>query len=113
MRLINRKLLLKHLKKNQGNKSLELAIGKLIKDLENHKFKTPNDLLALRKDADKVHPDGFYFFNLVNHRTMILIEFIENESTVIWCGDHDSYEFIFKNNKNTIKKWLRQKQWIK
>lgn len=112
MRLINKKLLIKHLKKNKGNKVLELAIDKLIQDFENNDWEAQKELIESRKDADKVHPDGFYFFNLNHDRTMILIEYSENEATVVWCGDHDSYELIFKNNKNTIKKWLRAKNWI-
>lgn len=38
---------------------------------------------------------------------MILIEFEDDgEATIEWCGSHDDYETTFKNNKNTIKKWL-------
>jgi hypothetical protein len=65
-----------------------------------------------RNDAEKVHPDGFYFFNLTAHRTLILIEFSDNESTIVWCGNHKDYESTFKNNKNTIRKWLKSKNWI-
>ncbi len=69
-------------------------------------------LLNARPDADRVHADGFYFFDLSDHRTMILIVFAEGEATIVWCGDHDKYTTTFKNNKNTIKKWLREKNWI-
>ena len=42
---------------------------------------------------------------------MILIEFEEEsgEATIQWCGSHDEYEITFKNNKNTIEKWLKDK----
>ena len=112
MRLANQKLLIKHLRKNKGNKHLEAAIRKLVKDFEANEWKSPKKLLESRNDADRVHPDGFYFFNLGDHRTMILIEFSDNESTVVWCGDHDSYVSTFKNNKNTVRKWLKSKNWI-
>jgi mRNA interferase HigB len=42
-----------------------------------------------------------------------LIEFEDNgEATIVWAGNHDDYELIFKNNKNVIVKWLRNKHWI-
>ena len=49
-----------------------------------------------------------YFFDIHIHRTLILIEFDDRgEATVVWTGTHQEYEAIFKNNKNTIEKWLR------
>jgi hypothetical protein len=39
MRLANQKLLIKHLRKNKGNKHLEAAIRKLIKDFEANEWK--------------------------------------------------------------------------
>ncbi|MEO7176323.1 MAG: hypothetical protein ABI002_11070 [Saprospiraceae bacterium] len=47
-------------------------------------------------------------FNIHVHRVLILIEFaFEGEATVIWYGSHDEYKTNFKNNKTTIKKWLK------
>lgn len=43
---------------------------------------------------------------------MILIEFDDSEATIVWTGTHQEYEKTFKNNKNTIKKWLRSNDWI-
>lgn len=43
---------------------------------------------------------------------MVLIEFDEGEATVVWVGSHQAYEATFKNNKNTIKKWLSSNDWI-
>jgi len=43
---------------------------------------------------------------------MILIEFSDKEATVVWAGTHQEYEAVFKNNRNTIKKWLRSNDWI-
>ena len=59
-----------------------------------------------------MHSDGFYFFNISVHRTMILIEFDDGETSVVWLGNHKEYENIFKNNKSTIKKWLKSNNWI-
>ena len=44
---------------------------------------------------------------------MILFEFAEyGEATVVWTGNHKEYETVFKNNKNTIRKWLKVNDWI-
>lgn len=112
MKLLNKKLLKKHLNKNRGNKSLAKAIEKLIDDFELNSIKTVEELIKIRSDTDKIHPDNFYFFNLKDHRTMILVLFDEDESTILWCGNHDKYELTFKNNKNTIRKWLKSKKQI-
>lgn len=42
-----------------------------------------------------------------------MIEFDENgEVTIVWVGTHQDYETTFKNNKDTIEKWLRSKGYI-
>lgn len=112
MRLINKKVLEKLKRKNKGNNSLSKAIEKLIKDITENEWKDQNELNQIRPDADKVHSDGFYFFNINIHRTMILIEFQDGEATIVWVGSHQQYEAIFKNNKNTIRKWLKSNEWI-
>lgn len=112
MRLVNKKKLEKLKHKNKGNSQLASEINKLIIDIEENSWKNQKELKETRKDADCVHSDGFYFFNISVHRTMILVEFEDTEATVVWAGDHQEYEDIFKNNKNTIKKWLNQNNWI-
>lgn len=94
-------------RKNRGNTLLSQAIDELFNDLENEDCTNQEQLKKIRPDADLVHNDGFYIFNLNIHRVMILIEFEENgEATIEWCGSHSDYETTFKNNKITIKKWL-------
>ncbi|WP_373495531.1 type II toxin-antitoxin system HigB family toxin [Aquiflexum sp.] len=112
MRLVNKKVLEKLKKKNRGNVPLSNAIDKLIEDIENNDWENQTKLIKSRPDADCVHSDGFYFFNLNIHRTMILIEFDDDEASVVWVGTHQEYETTFKNNKNTIKKWLSSNNWI-
>lgn len=112
MRLVNLKILTKLKKKNIGNVRLAKAIDELIEDLERRSFKTFEELKQARSDADKVHAEGFYFFDINVHRTMIMIEFDDEEGTVVWAGTHDEYENIFKNNRDTIEKWLRDKGYI-
>lgn len=112
MRLTNKKVLEKLKRKNKGNAPLIKAIDKLIEDVEEHNWKDQTELNRIRQDADHVHSEGFYFFNINIHRTMILMEFDDNESTVVWAGTHREYETIFKHNRNTIKKWLKSNDWI-
>ncbi|AFM04860.1 hypothetical protein Fleli_2495 [Bernardetia litoralis DSM 6794] len=113
MEIIGKKVLEKLKRKNKGNTELQNAVDNLIRDLENNAFQTQEELKKIRPDADAVHSDGFYFFNLSIHRTLILIEFEEDgEATIIWAGSHDKYEETFQNNKNTIRKWLKDREWI-
>lgn len=105
MRLVGKKKLVKLKNKNKGNVQLVAAIDKLIKEIEDGKWKNGEDLKKYRPDADCVHNDGFFFFDINVHRTLILIEFNEEgEATVIWAGTHQEYDSTFKGNKNTIKK---------
>jgi len=101
------------MKKNQGNSKLANAVEHLISDIETSNWQTPHDLTKERPDANCVYGGEFYFFNINIHRTLILIEFEENgEATVVWAGNHDDYEMTFKNNRNVIKKWLKNNDWI-
>ena len=112
MRIIGKKIILKIKKKNIGNKKLCNEIDRLIADLENFNpgEKSINDV---RDDADCVHSDGFYFFDINIHRTLIMIEFDDDgEATIVWAGTHKEYETTFKNNKSTIEKWLRKNNYI-
>lgn len=112
MRIIGRKIILKLKWKNIGNKKLCNAIDQLLADLETFDFKVAT-ITDIRKDADCVHSEGFYFFNIHIHRTLILIEMDdEGEATLVWAGSHQEYERTFKNNKAIIAKWLRTKNYI-
>lgn len=112
MRLIGKKILEKAKRKNKGNRPLTKEIDKLIKDIEDNEWISQSELIKTRPDADCVHSEGFYFFNIFVHRTMILIEFDNSEASVVWIGTHKEYESIFKNNKATISKWLNAKGYI-
>ncbi len=112
MRLIGKKKLEKLKRKNLGNNKLVIAIDKLINDIEESDWRNARSLKEIRKDADCVHNDGFYFFNISIHRTMILLEFEDDEASVAWVGNHQEYEATFKNNKNAIKNWLKSNDWI-
>lgn len=112
MRIIGKSKLDKLKKKNKGNKPLCTEIDKLVEDLEGFDLENIK-LTDIRKDADCVHNDGFYFFNIHIHRSLVLVDFDDDgEATIIWAGSHDDYERIFKNNKPTIEKWLRKNGYI-
>ena len=112
LELFGKQKLLKLKKKNKGNIILSSAVDQLIDDLINANWKNTEEIKRVRPDADCVHSDGFYFFNINVHRTMVMILFDEEEATIIWAGSHDEYETTFKNNKRTIEKWLRKQQLI-
>ncbi|RLD75803.1 MAG: type II toxin-antitoxin system HigB family toxin [Bacteroidetes bacterium] len=114
MDITNKHILGKLIRKNHGNVKLVKAVQQLIDDIEKSNWKTPLELTKNRHDADCVYGGEFYFFNINIHRTLIMIEFEENgEATIVWAGSHDDYELTFKNNRNVIKKWLRDNNWIK
>lgn len=113
MRLVGRNKLEKLIRKNIGNTKLIKAIEQLIDDIESGNWKAGEELKIQRPDADCVHSDGFYFFDIHLHRTLVLIEFDDNgEATLVWVGTHKEYEKVFKNNKKTIKRWLRANEYI-
>lgn len=112
MRLIGKQKLEKLKRKNRGNLSLTRDIDKLLNDIEKSEWKSQTELKAIRPDADCVHSEGFYFFDIAINRTMILIEFEDGEANVVWEGNHQEYEDTFRNNKSTIKKWLKDNNWI-
>ena len=112
MKIAYRRILEKYLRKKRGNKKLKLEVSRLVETIQTSNWSTPEDVRLSRPDADKVHPKGFYFFNISTERTMILIELEQDQASIIWCGSHKDYETTFKNNKNTIRKWLQSKNWI-
>jgi mRNA-degrading endonuclease HigB of HigAB toxin-antitoxin module len=112
MELIGKPILIKLKAANRGNTILAKVIDKFIIALEQAKWRTPAEVKKERKDADFVHADGFCFFDLKVHRTMILLEFSTTEqiasadngqATVIWAGSHDEYESISVTIKARLK----------
>lgn len=98
MELLRKDKLLKLKRKNRGNNKLLDAIDKLILDIENAEWSKKTDIKKIRPDADCVHSDGFYFFDIHIHRTLVLILFDQDEAIIIWAGTHDEYDSTFKGN---------------
>jgi len=89
------------------------AIDKLITDIESSEWKGKMELIKARPDADRVHSEDFFFFNINVHRVFLLIVFSEQKAEILWVGSHDEYDIIFKGNKKTIEIWLRNHGKIK
>ena len=100
-------------RKNQGNLKLIKAIDKLIEDIENSELKDKIELIESRPDADRVHSNDFFFFDINIHRTLALVVFNEQYAEILWVGNHDEYDSTFKGNKKTIETWLRNHGKIK
>lgn len=113
MKVNNFKKLEKLKFKNKGNIKLIDTIDHLRECLDNSYWKTQKDIIKDRKDADCVHSDGFYFFNTGDFRVLVLVELDKSMVDIIWTGSHDDYEMTFKNNKETIRKWLRDRGLVK
>jgi mRNA interferase HigB len=105
MEIIGLKHLSKYQKRNKGNKVLNTSIKAFEKEVKNLKIE---NLSEVPSQWDKVHNDGFYFIDITGkERLLALVEVEDNELTILWFDDHVRYETIFRNNKNTIEKWLR------
>ena len=84
MNLTNKNIFERLKRKNRGNSRLVKAIDKLIKDIELSDWSSPDEIKQDRPDGDCVHSDGFYFFDINIHRTMLLVEFGDNnEATIV------------------------------
>ncbi len=111
--LLRKDRLLKLKQKNQGNVKLSKAIDKLIRNIEGSEWNNKLEVIESRPDADRIHSDNFFFFDINIHRTMILIAFNEQEAEILWVGNHAEYDSTFKGNKRTIETWLRNHGKIK
>ncbi len=103
MDIIGKNRLAKLKRKNRGNKKLIYAIDKLISDLENSEWTNIDEIKHIRPDADCVHNDGYYFFDINIHRTMILIVLDRGEALVVWAGSHGEYDRILKAIRAQLK----------
>lgn len=86
---------MKYEKKNLGNKKLIDDLDSLILELERNNWKNRIEMKETISNVDCVHNDGFFFFNIDSQRTMILIEFEEEDATAVWIGTHKEYELTF------------------
>jgi hypothetical protein len=113
MELAGKKILSKLKDKNRGNTQLVNSLNQLQSDLENTNSASFEHLKKLRNDIEKVHNQGFYFVDIHIHRAMLFIKIKENEATIVWAGSHQEYVRLFKNNKDSIEKWLKKNNFLK
>ena len=106
MEIIGSHRLIKLKKKNCGNQLLCKSIDELISILKEANWKNKLELKNALPKADTVY-EGFYFFNIHIHRTFVGINFMDGLAEVVWCGSHTDYEKTFRNNKDTIRTWLK------
>ncbi|MBL0913757.1 MAG: type II toxin-antitoxin system HigB family toxin [Bacteroidia bacterium] len=116
MQIIGSNNLVKLLRKNRGNKRLTEAAEQLRADLEKACWRDRQDLQQERRDADCVYEECIFFFDIHLHRVLALVEYSgeDEDGTVmlLWAGSHSAYERTFKNNRNTIEKWLKDRNYI-
>ncbi len=114
MNTTGKEILVKYKKKNIGNSNLIKEIDYLLDEFTNKNWADINQLKLDLKDADRVHSDGFYVINVLKKdRLLVLIEFGNpGDVTFVWVGNHQEYEATFKNNKDTIETWLRNKGYV-
>jgi mRNA interferase HigB len=113
LKILRKDRLIKLRKKNRGNIKLVKAIDNLIEDIEGADWQDKFEILKKRPDADRIHGDNFYFFDINIHRTMIMVLFNEQEAEILWVGNHDEYDKTFRGNKKTIETWIRNQGKIK
>jgi len=113
LKILRKDKLLKLKRKNQGNLKLTKAIDKLIEDIESSNWKNKIELIESRPDADRVHSEDIFFFDINIHRTLTLVVFNEEYAEILWVGNHGEYDITFKGNKKTIESWLRNHGKIK
>jgi hypothetical protein len=65
------------------------AIDKLILDIESACWSDKLELVKSRPDADRVHCEDFFFFDINIHRTLVLIVFSKQYAEILWVGNHD------------------------
>ena len=106
MEIIGRHRLIKLKKKNIGNHLLCKSIDELIFILNNANWNNKLELQKALPNVDSVY-EGFYFFNIHIHRTFVGINFVDGLAEIVWCGSHSEYEKMFKNNKDSIRSWLK------
>lgn len=112
MQLEGKDILIRIKNKNRGNVKLWKAIERLIEILEKAEIGSPEEFKILRTDAEKVHNKGFYFLDIISYRALVLLLADKKRVTILWAGNHQEYERIFKNNKNTIEKWLKNNKFL-
>lgn len=103
MEVIGRQTLDKHAR---NNPVLQKVLNEFV---EKASWKNGTDLKVTFPEADRIFKN-VYVFNLTgSDRTLALVYFVGGQVQIAWAGNHQAYERELKNNKDTIRKFLKQK----
>jgi len=109
MKLLNLKIVKKHLNKNRGNYPLQISYKNLIEEFSTANCLTHLEFKKIRPDADNVYEYRCFFLDLTSHRTLVQVDYIENLVKFMWIGTHDNYVSTFRGNKKTIERYIHNK----
>jgi mRNA-degrading endonuclease HigB of HigAB toxin-antitoxin module len=91
----------------RNNATLKKAVDEFIQKVLAADWENDADVKVTFPDADRIFTE-VYIFNLTrSDRTLAMVYFSEGELEIVWVGNHQDYERKLKNNKNTIRKFLR------
>jgi mRNA interferase HigB len=99
-------ILLKFAKKNM---TLLGAVNEFVNAVQGATWNNDQDVKATFPNADRIF-NNVYVFNITGaDRSLALVFFKDGEVEIVWAGNHDEYDATLKNNKDTIRKFLRKK----
>jgi mRNA interferase HigB len=105
MEIVGRKIILKF---TRGDATLEKAFNDFLAAVTAANWQNDADVKNTFHRADRIL-GGFYVFDIGSNHNLSLVLFNKGQFEIIWAGNHDDYEATFKNNKDTIKKFLKKK----
>jgi len=106
MEVIGRGTLDKHAK---NNTVLQKVIDEFVEKVEKAAWRNDADLKITFPDADRIFKNVYVFDLTGSDRTLTLVYFTNGQVQIVWAGNHQEYERELKNDKDTIRKFLKQK----
>lgn len=106
MEVIGRRTLDKHAK---NSPVLQKVINDFVEKVEKANWKNDADLKVTFPDADRIFKNVYVFDLTGSDRTLTLVYLVNEQVQIVWAGNHQEYERELKNNKDTIRKFLKQK----
>ncbi len=106
MEVIGRRTLDKHAK---NNNTLQQVINEFLEKLKKAAWQNDADVKASFPDADRIFRNVYVFDLTGSDRTLTLVYFANGQVQIVWAGNPQAYERELKNNKDTIRKFLKKK----
>jgi mRNA interferase HigB len=104
--IIGRRTLDKYAKNNTVRQKV---VNEFVKKVQRSTWKNDADVKADFPDADRIFSNVYVFDLTGSDRTLTLVYFINGQVQIVWAGNHQEYERELKNNKDTIRKFLKKK----